>query len=77
MSKKNPLGVPLTEEGFTKAEQAMKIDKIGNGSFGFDLHVPSMKPRNGHRIQSPAQHAAVEKAARTSAAKRKARVFGR
>lgn len=72
---KNPLSVPLTEEGFTNAEAGMKIDKIGNGSFGFDLHTPTSKPRSG-RVQTPAQHAAVKKAAAVSVSKRKARSFG-
>jgi len=72
---KNPLSMPLTEDAFSKAESGMKIDKVGNGSFGFDLHGPSLKPHSG-RTQSPAQHAAVKKAARASVSKRKARSFG-
>ena len=62
----------LSENAFAKAEQSMMLDKAGNGSFGFDLH--GSKTRSG-RIQSPAQHAAVKKAAAASVAKRRSRVF--
>lgn len=40
------------------------------GSGGYDLHPDTMVPRLGKKPQSPAQHAAVVKAGRTSAAKR-------
>jgi hypothetical protein len=72
---KNPLDPHLSENAFAKAESGMKIDKIGNGSFAFDLHGPSSRPRSG-RIQTPAQHASVKKAAAASVAKRRARSFG-
>ena len=75
MSKKNPLDPHLSEDAFAAAERNMKIDKAGNGSFGFDLHGPSMRSKSG-RVQTPAQHAAVKKAGAASAAKRKARSFG-
>lgn len=79
---KNPFGVsadPLSENAFSKAEAGMKIDKVGNGSFGgMSLHAPSLPggKSNSGRIQSPAQHASVKKAAQASVAKRKARTFG-
>jgi hypothetical protein len=70
-----PKSFNLTEDAFSKAESGMKINKIGDGSFDFDLHGPSIKKAG--RIQSPAQHASVVKAGRSSAAKRKARAtFG-
>lgn len=72
---KNFLDNHLSEAAFTAAENNMKIDKIGNGSFKLDLHGPSSHPRSG-RIQTPAQHASVKKAAAASVAKRKARSFG-
>lgn len=67
----------LSEAAFSAAESGMKIDKIGNGSFKMDLHGPSLSshPRSG-RIQTPAQHASVKKAAAASVAKRRARSFG-
>ena len=71
---------PHSESAFAKAEANMKIDKIGNGSFAFDMHGPSPSShlRSG-RVQSPAQHASVKKAAAASVAKRRARTgsFGR
>lgn len=42
------------------------------GSGGFDLHPETLAPRKtSMKPQSPAQHAAVTKAGRTSAVKRK------
>jgi len=42
------------------------------GSGGFDLHPDTLAPKKASgKIQSPAQHAAVTKAGRTSAVKRK------
>jgi hypothetical protein len=56
---------------FHKAEKNMQIGGPGVG--GYDVDVGNMKPVLGvKKPQSPAQHASVEKAGRTSAAKRKA-----
>lgn len=66
-----PKNDPLSEKAFSKAESAMKIDKIGNGSFGFDLQTPSYKL--GGKMQSPAQHASVVRAGKASASKRHAK----
>lgn len=72
----NPFHSPLSEDAFSKAESGMKIDKIGNGSFGFDAHGPEAGFKgNSGRIQSPAQHASVKKAAAASVAKRRAGKF--
>lgn len=66
-----PKSFNITEDAFNKAESGMKLNKVGDGGFDFDLHGPSRKL--GGRIQSPAQHASVVKAAKASVAKRKAR----
>jgi hypothetical protein len=75
---KNPLALDahLSEGAFSKAESGMKIDKVGNGSFAFDLHGPSTAKPSSGRIQTPAQHASVKKAAAASVSKRRARAFG-
>lgn len=63
---------PLSESAFNQAEAGMKIDKIGNGSFGMEaFHAPTHKI--GGRLQSPAQHASVVRAGKASAAKRHAK----
>jgi hypothetical protein len=66
----------LSTDAFALGESKMKLDKAGNGSFAFDLHGPSTTQRNSGKIQSPAQHASVKKAAAASVAKRRARSFG-
>lgn len=72
---KSKLDAHLSEDAFSRAEKNMQIDKIGNGSFAFDLHGPSSHNKSG-RPQTPAQHASVKKAAAASVAKRRARSFG-
>jgi hypothetical protein len=76
LSSKNPLDPHLSEDAFSRAESNMKIDKVGNGSFAFDIHGPSSSGGKSGRIQTPAQHASVKKAAQASVAKRRARSFG-
>lgn len=65
---------PLSEDAFSQSESSMKFDKAGNGGFGFNLHTPSLKV--GGKMQSPAQHASVKKAAAASVAKRKSGIRG-
>jgi hypothetical protein len=64
---------PLGEAAFSKAESAMKLDKVGNGSFSLDLHATMPSHKVGARVQSPAQHASVVRAGKASARKRAAR----
>ena len=48
------------------------ISMTPQGSGGFDLHPDTLAPKKASmKPQSPAQHAAVTKAGRTSAVKRK------
>ena len=49
-----------------RAEKAMKLTPEGNGSYSLD--IDTLRPK---KPQSPAQHAAVQKAALASAIKRK------
>lgn len=67
----------LNENAFAKAESNMKLTPAGNGGFEFDLHGPAKlgKLASG-KVQSPAQHASVKKAAAASVAKRRGSKFG-
>lgn len=65
-------------DAFMKAEQNLKLDAVGNG--GYDLHADHLIPtgtrsRSG-RVQTPAQHASVKKAAAVSVAHRRLRSGG-
>jgi hypothetical protein len=71
MSKKFG-GVDLAE-AFHNAEKSLKLDSVGNGSYdlGHDTMAPIGTKGHSGRIQSPAQHAAVKKAAAASVARRR------
>ena len=57
-------------DAFASANANVSMTPQGSG--GFDLHPETLVPRkSGMKPQSPAQHAAVTKAGRTSAVKRK------
>ncbi|CAB4125031.1 hypothetical protein UFOVP62_53 [uncultured Caudovirales phage] len=55
-------------DAFASANSNLSLTPQGSG--GYDLHPDTMAPRLGKKPQSPAQHAAVVKAGRTSAVKR-------
>jgi hypothetical protein len=54
---------------FTKAEKNLQL--TGPGVGGYDLDHSSVRPLGG-KMQTPAQHASVKKAAAVSVAKRQA-----
>lgn len=57
-------------DGIMSAENSMSLTPAGNG--GYDMHPDTLAPQKmGMKPQSSAQHAAVQKAGRTSAMKRK------
>ena len=60
-------------DAFESANNGVKLTPQGSG--GYDMHPETLAPQKSPSLkpQSPAQHAAVQKAGRTSAAKRSAR----
>lgn len=57
-------------DGYAAANSSMSLTPAGNG--GYDMHPDTLMPHKmGTKPQTPAQHASVEKAGRTSAMKRK------
>jgi hypothetical protein len=60
-------------DAFTKAENSLKLDAVGNGSYGMNHDSLGPIGTKGHsgRVQSPAQHASVKKAAAASVARRR------
>lgn len=57
-------------DNIMSAEGSLSLTPAGNG--GYDMHPETLAPQKmGMKPQTPAQHAAVTKAGRTSAMKRK------
>ena len=67
-SKPSPFGA--LHDGFSAAESSMTLTPQGSG--GYDLDPMDLAPKGkSNQPQSPAQHAAVKKAAAVSRTKRK------
>lgn len=67
-TKPSPFGG--LHDGFSAAEGGLKLTPQGSG--GYDLDPMDLTPKGkSNRPQSPAQHAAVKKAAAASRTKRK------
>lgn len=74
-------GIDALAGAFEKANNGLTLSPVGNGRINMDSEslMPSKAPRPGGKLgsgkpQSPAQHAAVENAAKASVMKRKSRV---
>ena len=64
-------GFGALADAFQKHEASFKVDAVGNGKYGMDHNT--LAPVGVKKVQSPAQHMAVKKAAAVSVRNRKLR----
>ncbi len=71
MRKKKPGNFTDLQNYFMKAEATKKMTPQGDSRYDLGTEFGSTLPKLGKKPQTPAQHAAVKKAASVSRAKRK------
>jgi len=71
MRKKKPGSLTDLQNYFMKAEAGKKLTPQGDGRYDIGTEFGSTLPKTGKKPQTPAQHAAVKKAAAVSRRNRK------